>query len=102
MTDEAKYYNKLGTEYARHDTVRHTIGEYSYTNRKTGVKVHTNTLEGYNSIFKRGMKGVYQHCKETCTATSQSSSFAIRTALRSELTTEPAPTFWQKVSLGSD
>jgi ISXO2-like transposase domain len=28
------------------------------------VKVHTNTLEGYNSIFKRGMKGNYQHCKE--------------------------------------
>ena len=64
MTDEAKYYDKLGNEYARHGRVRHTIGEYGYTDRKTGVKVHTNTLEGYNSIFKRGMKGIYQHCKE--------------------------------------
>ena len=64
MTDEAKYYNTLGSEYARHDTVRHTIGEYGYRDRKTGVYVHTNTLEGYNSIFKRGMKGIYQHCKE--------------------------------------
>ena len=26
--------------------------------------VHTNNLEGFYSIFKRGMKGVYQHCKE--------------------------------------
>ena len=26
--------------------------------------VYTNTVEGYYSIFKRGMKGVYQHCSE--------------------------------------
>lgn len=26
--------------------------------------VYTNTLEGYYSVFKRGMKGVYQHCNE--------------------------------------
>ena len=26
--------------------------------------IHTNTVEGYYSIFKRGMKGVYQHCSE--------------------------------------
>jgi hypothetical protein len=26
--------------------------------------VHSNTVEGYFSIFKRGMKGVYQHCGE--------------------------------------
>ncbi len=26
--------------------------------------IHTNTVEGYYSIFKRGMKGVYQHCGE--------------------------------------
>ena len=39
-------------------------GEYGYTERKTGVKVNTNTVEGYYSIFKRGMKGVYQHCSE--------------------------------------
>ena len=26
--------------------------------------MHTNTVEGYYSIFKRGMKGVYQHCIE--------------------------------------
>jgi hypothetical protein len=38
--------------------------EYGYTDRKTGTKVNTNTVEGYYSIFKRGMKGVYQHCGE--------------------------------------
>ncbi len=26
--------------------------------------MHTNTVEGFFSIFKRGMKGVYQHCGE--------------------------------------
>ena len=26
--------------------------------------IHSNTVEGYFSIFKRGMKGVYQHCGE--------------------------------------
>ena len=31
---------------------------------RPGAKVNTNTVEGYYSIFKRGMKGVYQHCNE--------------------------------------
>src|SRR5208283_690403 len=64
MTDEAARYAKLGNEFAKHDAVDHSRGEYGYTDRKTGVKINTNTLEGYYSIFKRGMKGVYQHCSE--------------------------------------
>lgn len=55
-TDEAKQYGKLGTEFAGHDFTTHSKGEYVRGN------VHTNTLEGYFSIFKRGMKGIYQHC----------------------------------------
>lgn len=55
-TDEASYYGKLGAEFAVHDFVRHGAGEYGRGD------VHTNTIEGYFSIFKRGMKGVYQHC----------------------------------------
>ena len=55
-TDEAGQYVKLGDKFAEHDFVRHGQGEYG---RGT---VHTNTIEGYFSIFKRGMKGVYQHC----------------------------------------
>jgi transposase-like protein len=56
MTDDARQYIPLGKEYAAHDVVKHSIGEYV----RGGA--HTNTIEGYFSIFKRGMKGVYQHC----------------------------------------
>jgi transposase-like protein len=63
-TDEAKRYAQLGDEFAKHDAIDHSREEYGYTDRKTGVKVNTNTIEGYYSIFKRGMKGVYQHCSE--------------------------------------
>ncbi len=64
MTDEAARYAKLGNEFAKHDAVDHSRGEWGYTDRKTGVKINTNTVEGYYSIFKRGMVGVYQHCSE--------------------------------------
>jgi hypothetical protein len=64
MTDEAARYAKLSDEFAKHDSVDHSRGEYGYTDRKTGAKINTNTVEGYYSIFKRGMKGVYQHCGE--------------------------------------
>lgn len=56
MTDDARQYIPLGKRYAAHETVNHSIGEYV----RGGA--HTNTIEGYFSIFKRGMKGVYQHC----------------------------------------
>jgi transposase-like protein len=64
MTDEANRYSKIGSEFAKHDMVDHSRGEYGYTDRETGAKINTNTIEGYYSIFKRGMKGVYQHCGE--------------------------------------
>ncbi len=58
MTDTAGYYRrgKLGT--VSHEMVDHSIGEYGRGD------VHVNTLEGLFSVFKRGMKGVYQHCGE--------------------------------------
>lgn len=58
MTDEARHYVKVGREFADHQVVRHSAGEYGRGD------AHTNTIEGYFSIFKRGMKGVYQHCSE--------------------------------------
>jgi transposase-like protein len=64
MTDEAPRYAELGNEFANHSAVDHSRDEYGYTDRQTGVNVNTNTIEGYYSIFKRGMKGVYQHCGE--------------------------------------
>lgn len=62
MTDDAAtYYQKL-EGFAGHDTVNHSAEEY--VRYENGVAIHTNTVEGYFSIFKRGMKGVYQHCSE--------------------------------------
>jgi transposase-like protein len=58
MTDEAGHYKELGRDFASHDTVNHSKDEY------VRGSIHTNTVEGYYSIFKRGMKGVYQHCSE--------------------------------------
>ncbi len=64
MSDEAARYAQLGDEFAKHSAVDHSREEYGYLDRKTGMYVHTNTIEGFYSIFKRGMKGVYQHCGE--------------------------------------
>lgn len=57
MTDEAGQYAHLSKLFASHGFTRHSQGEYVVGN------VHTNTVEGFYSVFKRGMKGVYQHCK---------------------------------------
>lgn len=56
MTDEASQYISIGREFKYHFAVQHNVGEYV----RGGA--HTNTIEGFFSIFKRGMKGVYQHC----------------------------------------
>ncbi len=58
MTDEASYYATIGKSFAGHDAVEHSAYEY------VRGDAHTNTLEGVFSVFKRGMKGVYQHCGE--------------------------------------
>lgn len=58
-TDEAKHYITPGKAFADHQSVAHTREEYV---SKADPTVHTNTVEGFYSIFKRGMKGVYQHC----------------------------------------
>lgn len=59
LTDEASVYHKPGREFTFHGTTNHNNGEYV---SKEAPWVHTNTVEGYYSVFKRGMKGVYQHC----------------------------------------
>lgn len=56
MTDEARQYISIGKEFAEHGVVRHSFREYVVGD------FYTNTIEGFFSIFKRGMKGVYQHC----------------------------------------
>jgi transposase-like protein len=59
MTDEAGQYKHVNKHFAAHAFTRHGQGEYV---SKIDSTIHTNTIEGFFSIFKRGMKGVYQHC----------------------------------------
>ena len=58
-TDEALRYVKMGKAFAGgHGVVNHSESEYAHGDTTT------NSVEGFFSIFKRGMKGVYQHCSE--------------------------------------
>lgn len=61
MTDEAGQYRNLGNSFAAHGFTRHSAGQYVDFENPT---IHTNTIEGALSIFKRGMKDVYQHCQK--------------------------------------
>ncbi len=58
MTDEAGQYSSFNKFFSAHDFTSHGAGEYVCGN------VHSNTVEGFYSVFKRGMKGVYQHCAQ--------------------------------------
>jgi transposase-like protein len=57
-TDEAHHYDKPGEEFAKHEAVNHSEKEFARGD------VTTNNVEGFFSIFRRGMEGVYQHCGE--------------------------------------
>src|SRR5580704_4777883 len=58
-TDESGVYWGVGEQFASHKTVIHSIGEY------VRGDAHTNTTEGYFSIFKRGIYGTYHHVSQT-------------------------------------
>ena len=58
MTDDAGQYTHLGDDFAEHEVVQHSAGEYVRDD------AHTNTVESFYAVFKRGMKGIYQHCGE--------------------------------------
>lgn len=63
MTDKAQLYKFQLSSFASHERVDH--GKHEYVRYvEDGPTVHTNTVEGYFSLFKRGMRGTYQHCKE--------------------------------------
>jgi hypothetical protein len=63
MTDAAQLYKRRLGEFASHDRVDHSQKEYvRYEDGRPAI--HTNTVENYYSVFKRGMRGTYQHCKE--------------------------------------
>lgn len=57
-TDESRLYGEARNRFLAHETVVHSRKEY------VRGDIHTNSVEGYFSIFKRGMRGIYQHCSE--------------------------------------
>jgi transposase-like protein len=63
MTDGANIYRGRLDTFASHDRVDHSQDEY-VRHEEGRPLIHTNTVEGYFSVFKRGMRGTYQHCKE--------------------------------------
>ena len=58
VSDESAFYKKTGKQFAAHETVNHSAKEYARGD------VTTNSVEGFFGIFKRGMRGNYQHCAE--------------------------------------
>ncbi|HVR90178.1 MAG TPA: IS1595 family transposase [Novosphingobium sp.] len=59
LTDEAHHYKRPGKTFAAHGTVSHSRGEYV---SRDDSSITTNQIEGFFGIFKRGMRGIYQHC----------------------------------------
>ena len=57
-TDESNLYKGADGVFASHETVNHSEKEYARGD------VTTNSVEGFFGIFKRGMRGIYQHCDE--------------------------------------
>ena len=55
MTDDARVYKRIGKEYPSHGTTNRSKGQYVNSN------MHSNTVEGYFSILKRGLIGTFHH-----------------------------------------
>ena len=63
MTDELRAYRGIGRSFTGHDAVNH--GEEEWARKlPDGVKAHTNTVEGFFSLLKRGIYGCYFHVSE--------------------------------------
>lgn len=85
MTDDAGQYRLLHLHFTAHGFTRHTKG--NYVSRENPI-IHTNSVVGYFSIFKRGMKGLTSIApRSTCTAIWQSSISVTPIASRSAITT---------------
>ena len=57
-TDEAMVYRKISNDFASHATTIHSIGEY------VRGDIHTNTVESYFAILKRGVVGTFHHVSQ--------------------------------------
>jgi len=58
MTDDGGEFRPVGKEFARHESVNHSIGEY------VRGDAHSNTVESYFATFKRGIIGTYHSVSE--------------------------------------
>lgn len=58
FTDDSPIYTKVGRPFPRHESVKHSRGEYARND------AHTNTVEGFFSILKRGLNGIYHNVSE--------------------------------------
>ena len=64
MTDGAQHYRKIGREFALHESTNHAQKEYAKPSKVKGVSAHSNTVESYFAILKRGIVGTYHHVSE--------------------------------------
>ncbi len=64
MTDGAGHYKKIGQEFDLHESTNHTQKEYAKDSKVKGVRTHSNTVESYFGILKRGISGIYHHVSE--------------------------------------
>lgn len=64
MTDGALVYRKIGAEFSVHESTNHQLKEYAKPSKVNGVTTHSNTVESYFAILKRGVVGTYHHVSE--------------------------------------
>jgi transposase-like protein len=64
MTDGARHYKHLGKEFDLHESTNHSQKEYAKPSKVKGVSAHSNTVEAYFGILKRGIVGTYHHVSE--------------------------------------
>ena len=89
LTDSSNVYRRMGSALAGHEAVNHSVGEYV---RVADPTVHTNTVEGTFSIFKRGCAASISTARaSTFIAIWRNLTSGIPTASRSALMTRPAP-----------
>jgi hypothetical protein len=92
MTDELRAYRGIGRRFEGHDSVAHGEEEWART-LADGIKAHTNTVEGFFSLLKRGIYGCYFHVSEMHLHRYLAEfDFSTATANISGLTTPIAPT----------
>lgn len=64
MTDGAQHYKAIGQEFTAHESTNHLAKEYAKPSKVEGRTVHSNTVESYFGLLKRGLVGTFHHVSE--------------------------------------